>query len=60
MADETHDLFEIMHSSRSIRRLKQDRVPDELVQKILEARTVVPRLWLHRPTVTVPRNPARN
>jgi nitroreductase len=31
------DLFEIMHTTRSMRRLKTDPVPDELIRKILEA-----------------------
>lgn len=36
MAEET-DLFEIMRTTRAMRRLKPDPVPDELVRKILEA-----------------------
>jgi nitroreductase len=39
---ETSDLFEIMRTTRSMRRLKPDPVPDELVQKILEAGTYAP------------------
>ncbi|HUN40700.1 MAG TPA: nitroreductase family protein [Acetobacteraceae bacterium] len=31
------DLFEIMRTTRSMRRLKTDPVPDELIRKILEA-----------------------
>jgi nitroreductase len=31
------DLFDIMHTTRSMRRLKPDPVPDELITKILEA-----------------------
>ena len=31
------DLFEIMHTTRSMRRLKTDPVPDDLIAKILEA-----------------------
>ncbi len=31
------DVFEIMHTTRSMRRLKSDPVPDELILKILEA-----------------------
>lgn len=31
------DLFEIMHTTRTMRRLKSDPVPDELIRKILEA-----------------------
>jgi nitroreductase len=36
MPDET-DLFEIMHTTRAMRRLKPDPVPDELIRKILQA-----------------------
>jgi len=42
MADEMHDLFEIMATTRSMRRLKPDPVPDGLVRKILEAGTSAP------------------
>jgi nitroreductase len=35
--DSTSDVFEIMHTTRSMRRLKPDPVPDELIVKILEA-----------------------
>lgn len=35
----TDDLFEIIHSTRSMRRLKTDPVPDELIRKILAAGT---------------------
>ncbi len=31
------DIFHILHTTRAMRRLKPDPVPDELVQKILEA-----------------------
>ena len=31
------DLFEIIRTTRSMRRLKPDPVPDELIRKILEA-----------------------
>ena len=34
---EPTDVFEIIHGTRSMRRLKPDPVPDELVRKILEA-----------------------
>ena len=34
------DLFEIMQTTRSMRRLKPDPVPDELIRKILEAGAV--------------------
>ena len=36
-AAETHDLFEIVHTTRAMRRLKPDPVPDALIRKILEA-----------------------
>jgi nitroreductase len=42
MADETHDLFEIMATTRSMRRLRPDPVPDGLVRKILESGTAAP------------------
>src|SRR5579872_2897066 len=35
--DSGTDLFEIIHTTRSMRRLKPDPVPDELIVKILEA-----------------------
>ena len=34
-----HDLFEIMRSTRSMRRLKPDPVPDALLRQVLEAGT---------------------
>jgi nitroreductase len=36
------DLFEIIRTTRSMRRLKQDPVPNELVRKILEAGVCAP------------------
>ena len=33
------DVFEVIHTTRAMRRLKPDPVPDELVKKILEAGT---------------------
>jgi len=39
MADTEHDLFEIMRTTRSMRRLKSDPVPPALVSKILECGT---------------------
>lgn len=36
------DLFEIMQTCRSMRRLKPDPVPDELITRILEAGTSAP------------------
>jgi nitroreductase len=44
MTDETHgsDLFEIIRTTRSMRRLKPDPVPKELVRKILEAGVCAP------------------
>jgi nitroreductase len=38
----TTDLFEIIRSTRSMRRLKTDPVPNELVRKILEAGVCAP------------------
>ena len=35
-------LFEILHSMRAMRRLKPDPVPDELIEKILEAAVAAP------------------
>jgi nitroreductase len=40
MAEKTNgstDVFEIMHTTRSMRRLRPDPVPDELIRKILQA-----------------------
>jgi nitroreductase len=37
MMPERADLFEIIHTTRAMRRLKPDPVPDELIRKILEA-----------------------
>jgi nitroreductase len=42
MPEATPDLFEIMRTTRSMRRLKPDPVPDELIRKILEAGTFAP------------------
>ena len=36
------DLFETMHTTRAMRRLKPDPVPDELIHKILEAGICAP------------------
>ena len=33
----SNDVFEIMHTTRAMRRLKPDPVPDELIKKILQA-----------------------
>ena len=41
-APNTADLFEIMRTTRSMRRLKPDPVPNELIQKILEAGVCAP------------------
>jgi nitroreductase len=38
----THDLFEIIRTTRSMRRLKPDPVPEELIRKILEAGVCAP------------------
>jgi nitroreductase len=44
MPDEIHraDLFEIIRTTRSMRRLKSDPVPNELIRKILEAGVCAP------------------
>ena len=44
MPDEIHssDLFEIIRTTRSMRRLKPDPVPNELIRKILEAGVCAP------------------
>ena len=34
---ESQDIFDIIHTTRAMRRLKPDPVPDELIRKILEA-----------------------
>src|SRR3982074_3899373 len=34
---ETNDIFEIMSTMRAMRRLKPDPVPDEMINKILQA-----------------------
>ncbi len=39
---EANDLFEIMRTTRAMRRLRPDPVPDELIRKILEAGTCAP------------------
>jgi len=41
-APNTNDLFEIIRSTRSMRRLKRDAVPNELIRKILEAGICAP------------------
>lgn len=41
-ATDTTDLFDIIRTTRSMRRLKTDPVPDELVRKILEAGVCAP------------------
>src|SRR5207302_1374955 len=41
MADDT-DLFHIIHTTRSMRRLKPDPVPDALIRRILEAGQCAP------------------
>jgi nitroreductase len=38
----TGDLFEIIRTSRSMRRLKPDPVPNDLIRKILEAGVCAP------------------
>jgi nitroreductase len=41
-AANTADLFEIMRTTRSMRRLKPDPVPNELIRKILEVGVCAP------------------
>jgi nitroreductase len=41
-AANTADLFEIIQTTRSMRRLKPDPVPNELIRKILEAGVCAP------------------
>jgi nitroreductase len=41
-APNTADLFEIIRTTRSMRRLKPDPVPKELIRKILEAGVCAP------------------
>ena len=36
------DLFEAMRTSRSLRRLKPDPIPDEIIRAIIEAGTLAP------------------
>jgi nitroreductase len=42
MPEESGDLFEIIATTRSMRRLKPDPVPPELIRRILEAGTAAP------------------
>ena len=42
MSEEVSVLFEVMHTTRSMRRLKPDPVPAELVRQILEAGVCAP------------------
>ena len=39
---EASELFDIMHTTRAMRRLKPDPVPDALIQKILRAGVCAP------------------
>ena len=41
-APNTTDLFEIIRTTRSMRRLRPDPVPNELIRKILEAGVCAP------------------
>src|SRR5437870_12857045 len=41
-APNTADLFEIVRTTRSMRRLKPDPVPDALIRKVLEAGVCAP------------------
>jgi nitroreductase len=42
IAPNTADLFEIVRTTRSMRRLKPDPVPNQLIRKILEASVCAP------------------
>jgi nitroreductase len=42
MPEQSSDLFEIIQTTRSMRRLKPDPVPPELIRKILEAGVSAP------------------
>jgi hypothetical protein len=42
MPAQSSDLFEIIQTTRSMRRLKSDPVPPELIRKILEAGVSAP------------------
>ena len=42
MPDESPDLFEIIRTTRSMRRLKPNPVPNQLIRKILEAGVCAP------------------
>ena len=42
MPESSRDLFEIIATTRSMRLLKPDPVPPELIRKILEAGTAAP------------------
>src|ERR1051326_3886658 len=42
MPEDTANLFEIIATTRSMRRLKPDPVPPALIRKILEARVAAP------------------
>src|SRR5580693_6345514 len=42
MPESSGDLFEIIATTRSMRRLKPDPVPDALIRQILEAGTAAP------------------
>ena len=42
MPEKSADLFEIIRTTRSMRRLKPDPVPDDLIRRLLEAGTCAP------------------
>ena len=45
---EPNDVFEVMHTTRAMRRLKPDPVPDTLIRKILEAGSPAATLLMGR------------
>jgi hypothetical protein len=57
-ASTTTDLFEIMRTTRSMRRLKPDPVPNALIHKILEAAVCAPKRREHA-AVAVSRHQGR-
>ena len=58
-AANTADLFEIIQTTRSVRRLKPDPVPNELIRKILEAGVCAPSGGNMQP-LAIPGNPRPN
>ena len=55
-APDKADLFDIIRTTRSMRRLKPDPVPNELIRKILEGGCLCPERWKYA-ALAVPGNP---